>query len=92
MTWMVKVPLKINKKLRTFPPRVRDAFAALEREIELYGPVRGNWPNYGKLGSAKHHCHLRRGRPTYVAVWEEAAGEIRIVEVIYVGTHEKAPY
>ncbi len=27
----------------------------------------------------------------YVAIWEEASGEIRIVEVTYVGTHEKAP-
>lgn len=92
MPWTVKVSNKVNKKLRTFPQRVRDAYAALEREIELSGPLRGNWPNYGKLGNFRHHCHLRKGKPSYVAVWEEVAGEVRIVEVIYVGTHEKAPY
>ena len=61
-------------------------------EIEIAGPVRGNWPNYGKLGKGKHHCHLKKGHPTYVAVWEEKDKEIRLVEVIYVGTHEKSPY
>ena len=91
MPWTVKISPKVNKKLRTFPQKVRDAYAALEREIELYGRE-GNRPNYGKLGSARHHCHLRREKTACVAVWEEAAGEIRIVEVIYVGTHEKAPY
>lgn len=92
MTWTVKVSNKVSKKLQTFPKRVNDTFAALAREIELLGPVRANWPNYGKLGNLRHHCHLRKGKPTYVAVWEEVVGEIRIVEVIYVGTHEKAPY
>lgn len=55
--------------------------------------MRGNWPNYGKLGENRHHCHLKKGRPTYVAVWEVAeTGEIRLIEVTYVGTHERAPY
>jgi len=59
-------------------------------EIRQSGPVRGNWPNYGKLGSNLHHCHLKKGRPTYVVVWvERSRGEI---EVTYVGTHENAPY
>ena len=37
----------------------------------------------------------KRGRfakvSTYVAVWEVIDKEIRLVEVSYVGTHEKAP-
>lgn len=33
-----------------------------------------------------------KGNPTYVAVWREERNEIRLVEVIYAGTHEKAPY
>ncbi len=36
--------------------------------------------------------HLKKGRPTYVAIWEVTDKEIRIIEVIYAGTHEKAPY
>jgi hypothetical protein len=61
-------------------------------DMELNGPVRGEWPNYSKLGISRHHCHIKKGRPTYVAVWEEAKNEIRLVEVTYVGTYEKAPY
>ncbi|MEA3429487.1 MAG: helix-turn-helix transcriptional regulator [Thermodesulfobacteriota bacterium] len=33
----------------------------------------------------------KKGRPTYVAVWEVVDKKIRLVEVSYVGTHEKAP-
>ena len=62
------------------------------REIETDGPVRGNWPNYGKLDKDRHHCHLKKGRPSYVAVWELKDKEICLVEVTYAGTHEKAPY
>ncbi len=50
------------------------------------------WPNYSKLGPGRHHCHLKKERPTYVAVWEERDGGVQVVEVIYAGTHEKAPY
>ncbi len=53
--------------------------------------MRGNWPNYSKLGDGRHHCHLKKGNPTYVAVWIEEQDRIT-VEIIYVGTHEKAPY
>ncbi len=35
---------------------------------------------------------LKKGKPTYVAVWVEREDEIRLVEVVYAGTHEKAPY
>jgi len=37
-------------------------------------------------------CGNREGRPTYVAVWREVKDRIRVVEVIYAGSHEKAPY
>jgi hypothetical protein len=35
---------------------------------------------------------LKKGHPTYVAIWEVKNKEIRLIEVIYAGTHEKAPY
>jgi hypothetical protein len=35
---------------------------------------------------------LKKGRPTYVAIWEVMDKEIKLIEVIYAGTHEKAPY
>lgn len=92
MNWNITFHGKARKALPKLPKRVRDILALLLKEIELNGPARGNWPNYGKLGKDLHHCHLKKGQPTYVAVWQMMDKEIRLIEVIYVGTHEKAPY
>lgn len=94
MTWTVKFSNKAAKQARKLPENIQDNLKLLLQEIIVSGPVRGNWKNYGKLEGRKnqHHCHIKTGKPTYVVVWEESATEIRIVEVIYAGTHEKAPY
>lgn len=92
MPWTVTVSAKAQKGLGKLPEPVRRALALLVADIADTGPVRGDWPNYGKLAPGRHHCHLKKGRPTYVAVWEEVAGQVRLVEVTYAGTHEKAPY
>ena len=90
--WVVKLSRRTDRSLDFLPNPVKGALALLIRDIETSGPVRGDWPNYSRLGQRQHHCHLKKGRPTYVAVWEELDTEIRLVEVTYVGTHEKAPY
>ena len=90
--WRVALHPKITKKIQALPKQAQKALVLLMREIELNGPVRGNWPNYGKLGADRHHCHLKKGQPTYVAVWEVKNASIRLVEMNYVGTHERAPY
>ena len=82
---------RVEKALRKIPKPARYAFFTLIKEIEEKGPVRWNWSNYGRLSKTKHHCHIKKGRPTYVVCWEEKNEEIEI-EVYYVGTHEKAPY
>lgn len=92
MEWTVTLSNKARKSIRVLPVRVRKTLAFLIKEIELTGPVKGNWPNYSKLGKTRHHCHLKKGNPSYVAVWEIKDKKIRLVEVIYAGTHEKAPY
>jgi hypothetical protein len=92
MAWIVKLTRKAEKQRVKLPEKVNGALLFLLHEIARNGPVRGDWPNYGKLGPKQHHCHIRKGKPTYVAVWEEISGEIRLVEITYVGTHEKAPY
>jgi mRNA-degrading endonuclease RelE of RelBE toxin-antitoxin system len=92
MPWTVEIHRRVERQLRRLPRAVQQSLYALVREIEVQGPVRGNWPNYGKLSNERHHCHIKKGRPTYVAVWEVADAAIRLVEVIYVGTHENAPY
>lgn len=91
MEWTVSVVPRLTKRIAALPLRVKQSFVALVEEIEQEGPIRGNWPNYGKLSDMRHHCHLKKGHPTYVAVWETRDRQIRLVEIIYVGTHEKAP-
>lgn len=92
MDWRVTLSRKVAKQKEKLPAQVQQALLFLAHEIARNGPVRGDWPNYGKLGPRRHHCHLKKGQPTYVAVWEEVAGEIRLVEITYAGTHENAPY
>jgi hypothetical protein len=48
---------------------VNDLIDLLVLEIQQQGPERKNWPNYGKLSKNSYHCHLKKGRPTYVACW-----------------------
>ncbi|MCL2443179.1 MAG: hypothetical protein FWD13_06905 [Treponema sp.] len=78
---------------QNLPKKIATAAELLIAEIEKSGPVRGNWPNYSKLPNNRHHCHIKKGKPTYVAVWKEVdKNKVNLVEIIYVGTHEKAPY
>ena len=62
-------------------------------ELEAIGPVLPSSPHYGKISGRPgcHHCHILRGRPTYVAVWRENIQKNEI-EVLYVGSHESANY
>jgi hypothetical protein len=90
--WTVKVNRRIHRRIAALPLSVRQSLVTLFLELEQQGPVRGNWPNYSGLGRDRHHCHVKKGRPTYVAVWTVTDRTQRIIEVSYVGTHEKAPY
>jgi hypothetical protein len=90
--WIVELSRKAEKQAARMRRSARQALFALMYDIEARGPVRGDWPNYGKLDRGRHHCHLKKGKPTIVAVWKERDKNMRLVEVIYVGTHEKAPY
>ena len=88
--WQVTLSRDTFKAIRRLPILVQEKAFTLIKEIEIMGPVRGDWPNYGKLARDKHHCHIKKGRPTYVMVWQMI--DPKSVEVIYVGTHERAPY
>ena len=91
MAYTVKLHRKAEKQAASLPRKVLDILFDLMKEIRIGGPIRGNWPNYGKLTGNRHHCHLKKGKPTYVAVWTDDKETIT-VEIIYAGTHEKAPY
>lgn len=92
MNWTVEFTNKVRKQKDKLPLSVRELLFQLVRDIQATGPIRGDWPNYSKLSNGEHHCHIKKGQPTFVAVWREDKGKIRFVEVTYAGTHEKAPY
>jgi hypothetical protein len=75
-------------------PSIIDLIDALVWDLKHHGPVMLNWPDYSVINKGKnefHHCHLKNGKPTYVACWRVKEKE-KLIEVFYVGTHEGAPY
>jgi mRNA-degrading endonuclease RelE of RelBE toxin-antitoxin system len=94
MSWDVSFTSRAEKQARNLPPDVREILFALVLEITKLGPTRTFWPNYGNIKGKKdcYHCHLKKGKPTYVAVWKIIDKKNKLVEVRYVGTHEKADY
>ena len=63
MNWNVQIARKADKQIEQLPKGIRKKLVALILNIEVGGPVRGNWPNYGKLDDTRHHCHIRKGKP-----------------------------
>ena len=94
MSWDVRFTNKAEKQAKNLPPKVRETLFALVLEMRELGPVRTAWLNYGRIKGKKncHHCHLKKGKPTYVAIWKVTSKESKLVEVRYVGTHEKTDY
>ncbi len=95
MKWTVEFTPKAAKSRAKLPQRIKDRLDALIRCMQQTGPVQPSMPHFGKLRNQPgewYHCHLNRGRPTYVAVWQVKDKTAVLVEVTYAGTHEKAPY
>lgn len=89
MNWQVNVSKRAAKKAKVLPKKVMHLFEALLLDLTKTGPIQHEWANYSKLTKGRFHCHLNY---SYVAVWEVTDQEIRILEVIYVGSREDAPY
>ena len=89
MSWKVRITTRATKDLGRLPAKIRDLLDLLAQDIELTGPVRGDWPKYSKLADGSHHCHLTY---RYVACWRVVDGKTQITEVYYVGSRESAPY
>ena len=93
VTFSRDVGKQYNKLMRNGSrPSITDTINFLTIEMRKEGPFRSNWPNYGPLGENEFHCHLKKGKPTYVACWKIIDEDIQLIEVYYVGTHEDAPY
>lgn len=95
MSWNVNISKRAAKQIEQLSQRVQFALRLLVTDLQTKGPVAETWPNYSKLKGLtgdKRHCHLIKGRPTYVCCWEVLNKQIKLIEIYYVGTHEKAPY
>jgi len=55
MRWEVVLSRKAERSLASLPEQVVKNLAFLVREMEVMGPIRGNWPNYSKLNHGQHH-------------------------------------
>ena len=92
MKWQVRLSKRAVKKYRKLPRHIQERFKALALELRTIGPVQRQWPHYGKIQGMEncYHCHIKPGRPTYVAVWKVTGAHC--LEVTYVETHEGADY
>lgn len=89
--WTVDLVGQAKKAFKELPKNPQASLVSLIMELESLGPIRYNWPNFSKLKDGIYHCHIEKGRPTYVACWRINKKE-KYIEVYYAGTHEKAPY
>ena len=67
--WTIEFTSKARKQRSKLPDKIRALLDLLSKEMELTGPMRKNWKHFSKLSGNEYHCHLKRGKPTYVACW-----------------------
>lgn len=96
MEWNVKFTRKAADQAELLNENAFLSLQILLDDLQSKGPIPGKgWNNYGKLHGwkreDKRHCHILRGRPTYVCCWEVFKSQ-KLIKVYYVGTHENAPY
>ncbi len=68
MIWEVKIIGQAKKRDKSLSEDAVRSFITLLFEMRNLGPYRSNWPNYTKMNNKKeeYHCHIEKGRPTYV--------------------------
>lgn len=90
-SWDVSFTTKAYKQKRKLPDKIQLLVDALAKEMAIAGPIRNNWSSFSSLSKTTYHCHIKDGRPTYVACWRIDKSLMQ-VEIYYAGTHENAPY
>lgn len=92
--WTILIVSQAKKAHKNLSKKAALSFAAFLLELECLGPYRSQWVNYTKMKNSEenYHCHIYTGKPTYVVCWRITHKKQKIIEVYYVGTHEKAPY
>jgi mRNA-degrading endonuclease RelE of RelBE toxin-antitoxin system len=84
----VKITKMAAKGILKMPEKIQEKMTVLLKDLRNKGPVRSEWPNYGKLNHNIYHCHLAH---KWVACWKHEKTTI-IIEVYYAGSRENAPY
>jgi hypothetical protein len=94
MFWTIWFTGKARKQAAKLPVDLKRRLRALAEDLRTRGPHCQGWPNFGKIFGSEDcfHCHLKKGRPSYVAVWKVSDQRNKIIEVRYVGTHEGVDY
>lgn len=90
--WTIHIVSQAKKADKNLSKAAAKSYAFLLLELRKLGPNRFDWPNYTKMHNEEYHCHIEKGRPTYVVCWRIIDKKQKIIEVYYAGTHEKAPY
>lgn len=95
--WTVDFSTRAGKQYKKLKrsgsrPSINDVIDLLALDLQKKGPQLSDWPDFGPLEKDCFHCHLRNGKPTYVACWRIVDKKTKQIEVYYVGTHEGAPY
>jgi len=93
--WTVIFSRKADKQKSKLPSDIADTLYLLRKDLQNKGPAVPSWPHFGKITGSKSrhfHCHLNRGHPTYVVVWQRVDRTIRVLEIQFVGTHEQVDY
>ena len=85
----MSIKKKVAKDIRKLPKEVQLLAQALMEDLKSDGPIQFTWKNYSRLAGEEYHCHLNY---SYVACWEVVDKKIKLIEVYYVGSREKAPY
>jgi hypothetical protein len=96
LNWTVSFTHRAAKQVEKLSEEVLAALRLLVEDLCTQGAAVPEWPNYGKLygrlSQDKRHCHLIKGRPTWVCCWQVVDKNVKIMEIYYIGTHENAPY
>jgi mRNA-degrading endonuclease RelE of RelBE toxin-antitoxin system len=86
--YLVLISKRVQKQIERIPEPTKKRLVALVEQLQERVPLQPAWPNYGKLGLNKYHCHLSRD---WVACWYYKQSTVEI-EVYYVGSRQNAPY
>jgi hypothetical protein len=72
--WNVYFSRNAAKQAGRLNQKIISILDVLIEDLKQRGPAPGKmWPHYGKLKGQKsdmRHCHLTKGKPTYVCCWE----------------------